>query len=1625
MHNETGTLQAGEANVVVATFVNKPIKVGGYLEIVKLLEGENANVSPDAVFHMKVTLTFHRIIEGRRQDQTQEFFVDLKPNEVYKSDYIEWFAYEDAPDYTVEEVDIPKGFEFVEIVNGSGNLKANETVRVEVINKANEKQGTFKITKEIVPNKFINVAEKQVFKFRVRLSGTFEINGEMHYESDGYYEFKDPITIEIDVSSEHRKTYTYDGVIKWWGEDAPTVTVEEIELPTGWKQVGSPSNNGVPLSSDRVIEIVVSNELPVYVDIDLTMELAGQVWEDLPNGGKNTPESVPNGIIDDGKRDPNNQIEPGVKGVEVYVYRTVLDGNGNEMTQFRTLAKGYSDNLNATLSFPIVTDIDGEWKTPRIEILSMTEEEEKAGAARIRYNVEFVYDGQTYEPTIFLSKMGKNAEGLDAYVEGNAEDYINAPNSEETGEIGRDAFASSSMAKDVNRDEVNNRINKVYGNTSINGKGETSGKVSSVAGEENFVNYKADTSNVNDAARLRSELITTDENGVAYDLFKTTASTLVGGLSYPFDEHMHLEDYSVTLNDEGLTQHYTYSATYNYCLHINLGLVRRETADVEAIKDLYSAKVIVDGKEEDYRFNKLGDIGSDIYERELSYELGLYKTDYYYRVEMYKNNIEAYNALDALYSGLDPTKGAKDSELDVYLTYKIDLYNTSGNYIAKINSINDYYDSSFGEPISVGTREVVNGALKAVSEKTIDNENIYSYIQKQEQTGEGTYIDTGAPEALNWTVDEKDKFIRSSDGRTYNKMSIDLSSLDSTKLVSGGRAEIFVTFNIRKENINEVRDAIILGEKANIVEISSYTTYYKDKITGEEKVAGKIDLDSAPDNANIEDYNEKAWFEDDTCIAPALKLYLQNESRKVNGIAWEDKAKNENAIGDGLKNSSENVIGGLTTELVEKITVNGIDYDLLWPTSEPLNCLGGRTVESLTGFASTTETSRELNEKAGTYSFVGVPTGQFVTRFLYGNDKTKLEDQSKVTLDPAQALKITEDDKGNISVDPVSDQLSTSNYDGDKLGYTPAVYNGQDFKSTIYKAPTTEEENRNSDAKDSESRRLEVIANSQTITNANGTVLDSANSKDEKHTELYNQYSMYADTDKLNFEISANTEVDAQELSNDKTTIYGKHEVENAFNDVDFGLIERPENAVVLDKEIQEILLKTNDGKVIFDAMYDIEYLEEGEEGIDEENSIIIKELPNGKHLYAKVTLNTEKSVGIDQLQAIDKNETKPTNANYSGTQNFRFINVDSEILQGTTLSINYLITALNIGEVDCINNDFAKVLDEKVKNFEIDENGIVKEIENSEEVLTTKQKINKLAEIVKDKETHGNYEHRYLSEFYDKGFKNEEDVTDMWENDTIATTKVRQVVDYADNDSVFTAEDNAENDHIWRNTTITELAGSGFDDNRLLDPNVIPAFQKADNDGVEYIVKQIQTAEDGNTVTGKLLQRNNLLLSVDDNAVEEPGTVGSITSNAGFERELVPYSYYKENSNAENGETVGAIDSEYKSNITLTVSKTVAAQDDADNLTYDNITEIVKFENSVGRRDEAALVGNANPVIGEFKAAIQERDSSATELITFTPPTGNDVKDTLLPQILATVIVSLVIIATGVVVIKKGVLAK
>ena len=67
--------------------------------------------------------------------------------------------------------------------------------------------------------------------------------------------------------------------------------------------------------------------------------------------------------------------------------------------------------------------------------------------------------------------------------------------------------------------------------------------------------------------------------------------------------------------------------------------------------------------------------------------------------------------------------------------------------------------------------------------------------------------------------------------------------------------------------------------------------------------------------------------------------------------------------------------------------------------------------------------------------------------------------------------------------------------------------------------------------------------------------------------------------------------------------------------------------------------------------------------------------------------------------------------------------------------------------------------------------------------------------------------------------------------------------------------------------------------------------------------------------------------------------------------------------------------------------------------------------------------MGNANPKFGEWEEALRERDTSATELVTFTPPTGIEVESQMKIQVLIIAMGAIGIVILGIVIIKKKVL--
>ena len=392
----------------------------------------------------------------------------------------------------------------------------------------------------------------------------------------------------------------------------------------------------------------------------------------------------------------------------------------------------------------------------------------------------------------------------------------------------------------------------------------------------------------------------------------------------------------------------------------------------------------------------------------------------------------------------------------------------------------------------------------------------------------------------------------------------------------------------------------------------------------------------------------------------------------------------------------------------------------------------------------------------------------------------------------------------------------------------------------------------------------------------------------------------------------------------------------------------------MLDKQIESIEVKTNAGNTILKAVYDIEY----EYTLNPDT---------GKASYkANVELNEDESFGTNNLIAQNKDEE-------AGLQNFRYIYYDDSISQGLNLQAVYRFTALNVGEVDRA--------------------GQVATM-STEQLLDTANSL-KPQIYRKDGNNLININHpdvgKYLGSIYYLGKRDA-----YTQADTVVITKVRQLLDYVDNDAVFKSTENMEKNVSWRNITPQELL-----DNKVINASIIEEYEGnkniADDKGVLYT-----TAE-----------KNNLVISV-DNVEDAPETK---LSNPGFIIDLVPFSASKQNADASATPCMASMK--------LVMSRSIDTEIDDSDLAYDNIAEIVKFENTVGKRDIETIAGNADPKLGEFTASLEERDASATELITFTPPTGLGTQKSLAVEILIVTLMALVIVLVGVIIIKKTVLKK
>lgn len=1543
MENATGTLI--EDNTVEVVCTNKSTKHTGKLRIIKKIDG--TALSDKDIFDFEV------YINGNFYDR-----VSVKANSEYVMK-IDWTG-EKVPTYEVREITttMPSGYTFVEMQNATGTFIENNTVSVVCINKP---VGTPTPTPTATPTPTSTPTPTPTPKQkRASLVISKKAIGAIRDDKGNKKEYP-TFTFELTIKEEGKDAVTRTITVKAgetykteefvWYNEAPIYSIKEINVPEGCT-VAIHNGSGTLIEGKEVWVNCLNSFTEKLVE--LTMTMGGKVWkEDIPD--YKDADSYANGLYDEG--------EEGLANIEVYIWKVI--GDKRELATVRDV-----DN-ESILSQPLYTDIDGNWTAPRMTVPY----EEDGGNGY--YDIEFKYDGQTYEPTTALVTAGGDAKNK---INGNAETYMKASTSE------RDKYKNDSMAleEESQRDEFNKKFEEIYGKQSMDDDGNTIGAATGVESlEYTSTDYVSAGS---DNTRKISKLTTLDNQGYVLDKFKMSSKVSTAGLKYPFDDKLHMEEYDKTI--EGLTETTKYIATDYYLQHINLGLVQREEADVSLTKDLYSAKVVVNNKLLTYNYNTAVNFEEEpwvealeqqikVAEQDISYELKLYRSDYFYRTAIYDSNTMGYSE-DVINQIKSVTAG---TEMEVYLTYKVSMHNESQTLLANINKVIDYYDADLtlvSDDI-VTKIDVLEDSKLVRKDITVAEKTYYDVLASAEQDPT-PYSSEGATGRADWK--EEAKGIKGSDGVTYNKISTE--SLRDYSLASGEKIDLYITFKVNKDAVTEgIDNSIVLGEKHNVAEIANYSTYYEDG-----RVAGRIDKDSAPDNVNIENHNEKAWYEDDTDSAPLVKLDLYDEVRYINGMVWEDEETNTIAysqkIGDGEYQENENKIEGMTVKLVEKITVDKTDYDFIWPEEFMYNGIDLMEIMKLK--------SQILTDENGEYKFEGVPAGNYAVRFVYGSTSN-----SEIVDDYMLAV------------------------EGDKT--LENGYNGQDYKSTIYQAGfdnTSDEgylnnvwhdftngelkDKRVSDARDDELRRLEVVAYSRTINNKNAEVLESADSKEANHDELAKYTSMVANTAKMDIEIEykqlleeSGIEVTVDE--NGTLMVNGdqmkgsnyKYDIPN----IDFGLEKRSITVLELNNQIDEIIITTSDNKNIVDAIYKHEY------SIGEDGKVSVE-----------TTVDEENSVGFEHIQSVNSNEK---------LQGFRYVNVDEKIMQGLTITIKYGITVFDTGEVDRTG---------KLSTFNTGEE-ILKEVKDKKSAYANNEEL-KYGE--------------YLGTIY---------YTGKGDSDAVVATNVEQIIDYVDNNSVFSETKNSFiQDNSWRTISIEELLLGDSQKDILTETNndyginnkgsMLEAenYRLISSDGtnkpltsedVEELRQKIANNENIGDVT--ILdseermyvteQRNNLAVSISDS-----------TYNPSISTKLVPYNAYKEGVSVDG--TGKKID--YKGKITITASRFLSPETDTDDVDFNNLAEIIQFSNTVGRRDIDAKVGNANPMNGEYIAAQggslegengeivtieAEHDAGATEIITLSAPTGLSEEKTIKSELLIIGILSGVILVGGIFIIKKKVLNK
>ena len=650
----------------------------------------------------------------------------------------------------------------------------------------------------------------------------------------------------------------------------------------------------------------------------------------------------------------------------------------------------------------------------------------------------------------------------------------------------------------------------------------------------------------------------------------------------------------------------------SYAFDINFGLYKK-FFDLNLGTDVDSAEIEINGQKTAYTYDQIldGMLDKDLKEKlykttddKVDYNLYLAYSDYYYRIDDYKVPGDT-NSLGQPYGEALPNKKDKNTELQVYVTYALQINNQSTQHNATGVKVKYSYDEG------------------------------YEYVGDVEGT----------------VNDEKNKIL----------------TISNINLVPGESKKITLKFKVKKnEDGTFFKKPSDTSKYTNVAEIVEYST-----------TEGRlVDADSAPGNTFLGENKPTTRREDDTDTA--------------NGIVITFKKNAERSISGKVFNTNGNNVSDVIVQLIELVEINNKQYEYIWQET----VAGSNTVKTTdrNGYPGKSYSFKvdDMN-KAGEYKFTqGIIPGNYIVRFIYG-DGTYFDES-------IESKDATEESKNNIK-----------------------TYNGEDYKSTYVDYNYNAEwynnislDGENSKAVDNEARRLKVMSYAVDVDGTKGAELallsKSIGTDDEKLKAVLENTWMCAET--LKIKVPVDTDVkdntsDTTEVGNGSSPTISNTQ----FNNVNFGLMERPKTKLVLEKHI---------------------------------TGLTVKPVASGVNLIANATADINKILDQgegDQIQLEGQRDGLSATKSERTNRGLWYLQTDTtELAQGADAYITYTYVIRNEGDIDYLNKDLISYY-KAVK---------------AEEYA---QKLSNLEGEVKDAKNQLAYTNgTYISDFYYTGTKGEND---------------------------------------------------------------------------------------------------------------------------------------------------------------------------------------------------------------------------------------------------------------------------